>query len=274
MLEQNLQLTTYQEIILNHLQKITSKPLKNNLLQDSINYTLNSKSKLARSIIILMGLKALGLDYHLGLDVAVAMEMIQSSTLIHDDLPEMDNGQIRRGQKCNHLVYGTNIALLAGDALLVDAFNVLAKAKLDDELKLALISKFSEKIGSLGVCYGQSLDVTMKPTSIDELFIIIKYKTCALFELAFLSIGLIAKLNNDKLQILEKIGTNFGLAFQIYDDLLDQAANNLYSYHQMKNSEEANLKIIELMKEISSLCQQIFNNDQQIISYLKTLLNL
>ncbi len=260
----------YRSAIIKRLTEIKKLWNDKTPLSDSINYTLFNSGKLIRSVVVLLGLDNLGFDYLLGLDLACAIEMIQSYTLIHDDLPEMDNGQFRRGQKANHLVYGQNIALLAGDALLTDAFLVLANANLLDNTRVALIKLLATKIGTGGICFGQAQDVTIKQVNTwNEVAKMIENKTCALFEFSLMSIGIIASLEEEKMSKLNLLGRYFGLAFQIKDDLTDGDSKGL-AYHQIYGLENAKLKIEQLTIKIAQLCKEIFGSNNQIYSYLKS----
>lgn len=152
-------ISVYQKKIALRLREISLSWDRCHQLKHSINYTLLNCGKLIRSVIILLGLDNLKMDSNQYIDVACAIEMIQSYTLIHDDLPEMDNATMRRDKIANHLIYGHSIALLAGDALLTDTFLVLSNLKISDHQKVALIHLFAQKAGTSGVCFGQTLDM-------------------------------------------------------------------------------------------------------------------
>ena len=277
----------YRNQINDKLLEISKIYNNNPEISDSIKYTLLNNGKLARSVIILLGLNALNIDSNKGLDVACALEMIQSYTLIHDDLPEMDDASIRRGKATNHLVYGHGVALLAGDALLTDSFYVLSRTNLDSDQKCKLIELFSKKAGGLGVCYGQVLDIMNENnyfSTWEEIKKIISLKTCALFELAFSSIGIIAKFDESKINILEKIGYSFGLAFQIQDDLNDYLKEqkeigkdnaqdeNKCLYHKIYGVDKAIKEINSLLKQIKEDCENIFGIDNYLYQYLLSLI--
>jgi geranylgeranyl diphosphate synthase type II len=205
--------------------------------------------------------------------------MIQSYTLIHDDLPEMDNATMRRDKIANHLIYGHSIALLAGDALLTDTFLVLSNLKISDHQKVALIHLFAQKAGTSGVCFGQTLDMINQTNGFDdwsEIEDMIKYKTCALFELSFQTIGLLALLNDEKLSKLAELGYLYGMAFQIQDDLNDDNLvddiNLIHktNYHQIFGKEKALEKIDQILSQIEKLCIIIFGEKNKIFAYLKS----
>ncbi len=282
----NERIENYKNLILQKLNENSMIWNHSGILRDSMNYTLLNSGKLARSVIILLGLDNLNFEYSLGLDVATALEMIQSYSLIHDDLPEMDNAKYRRGKLANHLIYGHGQALLSGDALLTESFRILANANLSSEQKLKLIELFSKKAGTNGVCYGQSLDIINEAKPFDkwsEVEEVIKHKTCALFEIAFMSIGIIASLDDFSIDILEQIGYDFGLAFQIKDDLNDElstldvigkdASQDVYknTYHKIYGIDKAKDKINELLNNVSNNIKKVFNDDS-IYDYLKNII--
>lgn len=280
-------INSYRNDIIKRLNEITSYWENTLTLGQSMNYTLLNSGKLVRSVLMLLGVNELGLDYKNILDVACALEMIQSYSLIHDDLPEMDNATLRRGKTANHLVYGHSTALLAGDALLTDSFNVLASCNLDSNIKLELIKLFSQKAGSLGVCFGQELDIINEKIPFEkweDIEKIICNKTCALFIVAFKSIGMVTNLNDEKLIKLERAGYLTGLAFQLQDDLNDTYKSikdigkdnlqdlNKNTYHKLFGEEKTVCKINELMKQTNEILIEIFGNNNNIIKYLKTII--
>lgn len=277
----------YRNYIIEQLKKISLMWIDKPELKKTIDYTLLNCGKLARSVIILLGLDDLNVNPLLGLDIACALEMIQSYTLIHDDLPEMDNATMRRGKRTNHLVYGHGQALLAGDTLLTDSFLIIARSNLNDSQKNKLVELFSEKAGSCGVCYGQILDLNNENNNFsiwNQIEKIIALKTSSLFELAFISIGIIAKLEQPTQETLKKIGYLFGLAFQIKDDLNDSLKettiigkdvsqdNNKCTYHKIYGINAANLKIDQILKELKGECTKIFGLDNKIYDYLSLLI--
>ncbi len=161
------------------------------------------------------------------LNAALAVELFHSYTLIHDDLPAMDNDLIRRGQPTVHAKYGEAMAILAGDALLALAFDVISReSKLDAERALRLVRELSIVAGNAGVMGGQVEDIeaatTVKPT-LDTLTYVHQHKTADLFRVS-LRLGAIAGGGEEaEIDALGKFGNNLGIAFQIIDDLLDDA---------------------------------------------------
>lgn len=155
-----------------------------------------------------------------------AIEMIHTHSLIHDDLPAMDNDEYRRGKKTTHVVYGEAMAILAGDALLNYAYETAAKAFDLDPGNLRLGKAFqilAAKTGLDGMIGGQSVDVEYvdKPLTQEQLFFIYKLKTSALIEASMMIGAVLAGATQEETEKIERIARNVGLAFQIQDDILD-----------------------------------------------------
>ena len=191
---------------------------------DAMRYSIENGGKRLRPILLLMLLEAFGVGKEKGMATAVSLEMIHTYSLIHDDLPAMDDDDMRRGVPTNHKVYGEAVAVLAGDGLLTDAFNVLVNDKtLDAEVRLKLIRLLSAAAGSCGMVEGQLLDMEAeeKAVSLDELKQIHQLKTGKLIEFACLAAGFIAEPTGVHTHRLRWFANHLGLAFQIQDDILD-----------------------------------------------------
>ncbi|CAG37428.1 polyprenyl synthetase family protein [Desulfotalea psychrophila] len=163
------------------------------------------------------------------LPVACALECIHTYSLIHDDLPAMDDDQLRRGKATNHVLYGEAGAILAGDGLLSWAFDLIAdrgKGNLTAEKRLDICHMVARAAGSLGMVGGQQLDIQSenKEIDFDTLATIHRSKTGALITCSIMSGAIGAGANAKQLHALEEYGNNIGLAFQIIDDLLDATA--------------------------------------------------
>ena len=160
-----------------------------------------------------------------------AIEMIHTYSLIHDDLPAMDNDDYRRGKLTNHKVFGENMAILAGDALLNYAFEIMSDAVVngEDTLKNAKAMKvIANKAGIFGMIGGQTIDVKTEGTPIDEntLMTIHNLKTAALIEASMMAGAIIAGASEEEVASIENVAKNIGLAFQIQDDVLDVTSTN------------------------------------------------
>lgn len=157
------------------------------------------------------------------LPVASALELIHTYSLIHDDLPAMDNDDFRRNKPTNHRVFGEATAILAGDALLTDAFNIIVQSNNDPEILISVINELTHACGSNGMVGGQTADILLegKKATKKELFYIHTHKTGALIRGAIRIGAIMAKASPEKLAALTEYGEKVGLAFQIIDDILD-----------------------------------------------------
>jgi len=192
----------------------------------AVRYSVFNGGKRIRPILCLAAAEAVGGDLGQAIPVACALELIHSYSLIHDDLPAMDDDDFRRGKPACHKVFGENIAILAGDALLTEAFVLLSqveKVRLSAERRLAVIQEIAQAAGINGMVGGQALDVLSGKFLSDEntLHEIHRRKTGALIVAAVKSGAIIFNARKDKIQALAEYGINVGLAFQIADDILN-----------------------------------------------------
>lgn len=197
-------------------------------LVESVLYSIQAGGKRLRPLLLLELLEAFGLELtEAHFQVAGALEMIHTGSLIHDDLPAMDNDDYRRGQLTNHKKFGEDLAILAGDALFLDPFGMIAASALPDAVKVSLILELSDASGSRGMVAGQVLDMEgeHKQLTLAELQTIHANKTGRLLAYPFIAAGLMLELQADIGQLLEKIGKKLGLAFQVRDDILDLVAD-------------------------------------------------
>ena len=196
----------------------------------AVRYSVFNGGKRIRPILCLAAAEAVGGDLGQAIPVACALELIHSYSLIHDDLPSMDNDDFRRGKPTCHKVFGENIAILAGDALLTEAFVLLShveRVRLSAERRLAVIQEIAQAAGIYGMAGGQALDVLSGKSVPDEntLYEINRRKTGALIVAAVKSGAIIFNARKDKIQALAEYGINLGLAFQIADDILNVEGN-------------------------------------------------
>lgn len=197
------------------------EPVKDGKVKDAMMYSLMAPGKRLRPILFLTVLKSYQIDYHYYIDIACAIEMIHTYSLIHDDLPGMDNDDLRRGRPTCHKQFDEATAILAGDALLNLSMNVVLNVDIDDSLKVKITKRLFQASGVNGMIYGQQQDLYFenKIVSLDELKDIHKHKTGELIAVSMQLASIIACLDDyDK---WTKIGFDLGLAFQIQDDLLD-----------------------------------------------------
>jgi geranylgeranyl diphosphate synthase type II len=192
----------------------------------AVRYSVFNGGKRIRPILCLAAAEAVGGDLGPAIPVACSLELIHAYSLIHDDLPAMDNDDFRRGKPTCHKVFGEDIAILAGDALLTEAFVLLSgmeKVRLSAERRLAVIQEIAQAAGICGMVGGQALDVLSGKFTPDEntLREIHRRKTGALIVAAIKSGAIISNAGKDKIQALAEYGINVGLAFQIADDILN-----------------------------------------------------
>jgi len=195
-------------------------------LYKAVRYSVFNGGKRIRPILCLASAEAVGGDLAPAMPVACALELIHTYSLIHDDLPSMDNDDFRRGKPTCHKVFGENMAILAGDALLTEAFALLSRSEkvmFSAERRLAVIQEIADAAGINGMVGGQALDVISEKTGADEktLLEIHRRKTGALIVAAVRSGAVILNAGKDKIQSLTEYGINVGQAFQIADDILN-----------------------------------------------------
>jgi geranylgeranyl diphosphate synthase type II len=194
----------------------------------AIRYSLLAPGKRLRPIITMLAAKSFGGNRDAALDPACAFEMIHTASLIIDDLPVMDDAEFRRGSPSNHQVFGEDKAILAGFALVNQAFDVIARAEgVDSETRLALIRCATQAIGMDGIIAGQERDLHAEQTdksaaSVEKTY---SLKTGALFIAAAEAGARIAGLSGNDLIPIRAFGQNFGLAYQSRDDLIDRHGN-------------------------------------------------
>lgn len=204
----------------------SQKAVSENLIQ-AILYSVDAGGKRIRPLILLEILEGFGLqltDAHF--DVAAALEMIHTGSLIHDDLPAMDNDDYRRGRLTNHKKFNEATAILAGDSLFLDPYGLIAEADLLATVKMDLVRELSYASGTFGMVGGQLLDMEgeERQLSLAELELIHANKTGKLLAFPFVAAGIIAELEADQIAALGKAGQLVGLAFQVRDDILDVTA--------------------------------------------------
>ncbi|WP_438466794.1 polyprenyl synthetase family protein [Streptococcus pluranimalium] len=197
-------------------------------LIDAILYSVDSGGKRIRPMILLNLLEGFGIDLtEAHFDVAAALEMIHTGSLIHDDLPAMDNDDYRRGRLTNHKKFDEATAILAADSLFLDAPGLIAEADLEADIKVSLIQMLSRFSGTFGMVGGQMLDMKGEGQSLtlEQVQLIHANKTGALLVFPFLAAGRIAKQSEKVILELGTAGQLLGLAFQVRDDILDVTAD-------------------------------------------------
>lgn len=199
-------------------------------IYESMRYSLLAGGKRLRPILCLASCEMMGGTIEMAMPAACAVEMIHTMSLIHDDLPAMDNDDYRRGKLTNHKIYGEAVAILAGDGLLAYAFEMVATQTPDSVPKdrvLQVVARLGRALGAAGLVGGQVVDIDSEgksDISLETLTFIHNHKTAALLEACVVCGGIIAGASSDDVQRLTRYSQNIGLAFQIVDDILDITA--------------------------------------------------
>ena len=205
-----------------------AQPSVSDSLIEAILYSVQAGGKRIRPLILLELVEAFGQELQQAhFQVAAALELVHTGSLIHDDLPAMDDDDYRRGRLTNHKKFGEAMAILAGDSLFLDPFGLIAMADLPSQVKVALISELSLAAGSFGMVAGQVLDMQGEGQviSLEDLKTIHANKTGKLLTYPFVAAGLIVQAEQSVQEKLRRIGELLGLAFQIRDDILDVTAS-------------------------------------------------
>ena len=237
--------------------------------REAMRYSLLAGGKRLRPQMVFSVIEGYHLNNEIGYDYAAALEMIHTYSLIHDDLPAMDNDDLRRGKPTCHKQFDEATAILAGDGLLTYAFEVLAKADLPhNALAVQILAKCA---GSSGMVLGQTLDMhedsRVDYKALEEIY---KYKTGCLFSAA-LMLGAIAsnKVDDKTLSTWDSIGTKIGIAFQIQDDLLDVRMDSAAlgkSNSDIRNEKVTAVSLLgeeqaeKLMNELYAECDKMLSN--------------
>lgn len=200
-------------------------------IYESMRYSLMAGGKRLRPILCLATCEMVGGTLEMAMPTACALEMIHTMSLVHDDLPAMDNDDYRRGKLTNHKVYGDDIAILAGDGLLAYAFEHVAAQtqNVPAERTLRVVAQLAQAVGAAGLVGGQAVDLESEGKSdvtLETLSYIHRHKTGALLEACVISGAILAGVSVGDRQPLSRYAQDIGLAFQIVDDVLDVTATS------------------------------------------------
>ena len=200
-------------------------------LADAIRYASLGGGKRLRPFLVVSSARLFGVAESCALRVGAAVEMIHCYSLVHDDLPAMDNDDLRRGKPTTHKAYDEATAILAGDALLTQAFEVLADSEThaDPKVRIALVAALARAAGAAGMVGGQALDMQAEQTPLTEIGAITRLqrlKTGALFEFSCEAGAILGKVEDARRGALQAYAHDMGLAFQIADDLLDYVSDS------------------------------------------------
>ncbi len=252
-------------------------------IQEAMAYSLLDGGKRVRPNLLFACLKGYGLDEKIGYPCACAIEMIHTYSLIHDDLPAMDDDDFRRGKKSCHKQFDEATAILAGDGLLTKAFEVACDTQVEAARVVQCIRLLANYAGVNGMIYGQELDIQaeqMENMDIEAIQKIDFYKTGKLLTLPLLCASILANHDEDR-EIMEQIGRNIGLQFQILDDILDQTQseealgkstsdtqNNKQTYVTLYGLNQAK----EVVKQLENTISQDFVHLHMDTSYLEEII--
>ncbi|MDJ1257776.1 MAG: polyprenyl synthetase family protein [Candidatus Midichloria sp.] len=234
------------------------------ILFEAIRYSAISASKKIRGFLLVKTADIFNVNREQSLKIAAAIEMIHTYSLIHDDLPAMDDDDYRRGKPSCHKEFGEAIGILAGDALLTYAFEVIAsdQANIDPILRIKIIQEITRAIGIKGMISGQVIDITSQNMSSDDLKEVHKLKTGALIEASCVAGAIIGYASSDEILVFREYAGKLGLIFQMVDDLIDEE----------DDKENTNVNLLNLMP-IVKIKEEIEELKRAAIQGLKNLNN-
>ncbi|GAB6150248.1 polyprenyl synthetase family protein [Clostridium novyi] len=261
----------------------------NKIVYDAMKYSVEVGGKRIRPTLMLCTYNVYKDNYKDIMPMACAIEMIHTYSLIHDDLPAMDNDDLRRGKPTNHKVFGEAMAILAGDGLLNEAMNIMFNYSLNNDIRALKASKIiSEASGVEGMIGGQVVDIISegKKITIDNLKYMHKNKTGKLIKSPIIAGAILGDAPKEDIDILEEFGEKLGLAFQIKDDILDvigdvkvlgkeihkDKENNKTTFISEFGLESCKKMCIDLTKECLNLLKQIQGNTRELEEITKFLM--
>lgn len=236
------QLLQSQVLIESHMAEILAGQFQKNQLEEAMRYGGLAGGKRLRPYLVLACANLFMADVNTALHTATALELIHCSSLIHDDLPAMDDDDMRRGQPTSHIKFDEATAILVGDAFLILAFEILAEDKsLPAEIRIKLVQEFAIASGRTGMIGGQMDDIEgeKKSLTLDEIISLQRKKTGALFEYGCIAGGTIGGASEAELTALKNYAEHFGLAFQITDDILDVTGSEAEVGKRLHKDEQA-----------------------------------
>lgn len=219
-----------------------NKGTYNKRIYDAMFYSLNIGGKRIRPILMVLTYKLYNEDYKKIIPLASAVEMIHTYSLIHDDLPCMDDDDLRRGKPTNHNVFGEGVAVLAGDGLLNEAMEIMFDYCVEHNEAIKACDIITKASGTEGMIGGQIVDILSegKDISYDELVYMHKNKTGKLIKAPIISGAILGGADENEIKMLEEYGDKLGIAFQIKDDILDVVGDTEILGKNIKSDEEKN----------------------------------
>ncbi|NMB07924.1 MAG: polyprenyl synthetase family protein [Tissierellia bacterium] len=270
-----------REIIDEELKNVLKhKSIYQDIIFESIDYSLFTGGKRLRPIFLLKTCEMFKNNYENAIPFALAIEMIHTYSLIHDDLPAMDDDDFRRGKLTNHKVYGEAMAILAGDGLLNLAFETMLEYTLNNSITIddykrntRAMSEIVKYSGIYGMIGGQTLDLISNEISMDEDKLLSMYenKTAALIQASLVSGAILGGANDVEIENMREFGLNLGLAYQIKDDILEEKEDreiNKLTYATYNGVEVAEKEVEKLSKRAIELLSEHKDRD---INFLKEL---
>jgi len=256
-------------------------PKDKSILSEAIRYSVLNGGKRLRPLLVYLS-SELGTSSEVAQDsVSCAVELIHCYSLIHDDLPSMDDDSLRRGLPTCHKKYGEAVAILAGDAIQPLAYNSLTSCKdIEDKIKVKLISLLANACGQEGMVRGQILDLTNEnSSSIEELDLMHSKKTGSLIQACLEMGGLLSKLAANEIDLLSSYGKKIGLAFQIRDDIIDiespteisgktqgsDLEQHKMTYPQLIGMENSKIRAKELCLEAKEIAINLSGNTDKLV---------
>lgn len=251
-------------------------------IYDSMEYSLFTGGKRLRPIIAIKSFEVFNKNNELILPYACAIEMIHTYSLIHDDLPAMDDDKTRRGKPTNHIVYGEALAILSGDGLLNLAFEVMLKETLlsaktldDYKTRVKIMDIIAKCAGVDGMIGGQVVDLFGNSNNMDEDKLKFMYdaKTSALFQASVLAGAILGGANEDEIEIMHNFSRHIGLAYQIKDDFLDIEEDvNKFTFLSLNDNDKASNKLEALTNDALEELDKLKNKDTKFLKELTILL--
>ena len=288
--EQEKNISYIEDVLKNYLPK---NPSFQKTIYDAMEYSVMAGGKRLRPMMMYQAYKMFGgEDKELIEPFMAAIEMIHTYSLVHDDLPAMDNDTYRRGRKTTHVVYGEDMGILAGDALLNFAYETAIKgASAAKAAKNAINARaiFSKKAGIMGMVGGQVVDVELTGKKLDEerLDFIFKLKTGALLEASLMVGAALAGADEKYIELMEQAGLNIGMAFQIQDDILDVTStteelgkpvhsdekNDKTTYVSLYGLEKSHEDVEKYSKKALSIMEELPYENQFLYTLIEKLIN-
>lgn len=225
--QKSIEIEAELKSIFEKLQTTTIDTHTRAMFNEMLAYPVAAGGKRIRPILTLLACNMFNKDYKRAMIVGIALELIHTYSLVHDDLPAMDNDDMRRGQPTTHIKYGEANAILVGDGLLTHAFQTLCSANVDDGVLRRLLFELSSASGVDGMVYGQFIDLHYEKHDIDfeMLKILHSKKTAALIKCACRMGAIVGSCSDKNLEYITEYGQAIGLTFQIQDDILDYTAD-------------------------------------------------